>query len=167
MSSLYELSTQYKHKFAQLSESDFDEETIKDTLEAMEGEVAVKAANVLAYALNLDADAEALKGLITKLQGRLKAKERESEWMKEYLKSNMKLSGITEIEAIDGTFKAKLNIDRDMRLIVDSEASVDPKYRVEVPATFKLDNAKIKADIKAGIEVPGAHIEYRDRLEIK
>ena len=169
---LYELSAQYNKSFLELADSDFDAETINDTLEAMEGEVAVKGANVLAFALNLDVEANAIKEVEKRLELRRKSIEKKSEWMKEYLKSNMARTGITEIEAIDGTFKATLSIGRDKALVIDEQGKIPCDYFTVipehvVPEAWELNKSDVKKALLDGVQIEGAHIEYRDRLTIK
>lgn len=164
---LYALSTQYQQAFLALADSDFDEQTIADTLEGMEGELTVKAQNVLAYALNLDAEVAALKEVESRIAKRRKAKEAQAEYMREYLKQNMARAGITEIRAIDNSFVAKLHIGRDSAVVIDDASRVPADYMREIPAKMEPDKALIKRAISDGATVRGAHIEKRDRLEIK
>lgn len=164
--SLYALSATYQQAFFALADSEFDIETIDNTLEGLEGELVEKAQNVLAYALNLDADAAALKELEGRIARRRKAKEAQAEHMREYLKANMAASGITEIRALDNSFIAKLQIGRDAAVVIDDVTAIPTDYMREIPATFAPVKADILKAIKEGYDVPGAHIERRDRLVI-
>lgn len=149
-----------------LSDSDFDEQTISDTLEGLDGELIVKARGVIAYALNREAEAKALKDVRDKISARIKRAEADAEWMRKYLKTNMAKCGITSIEALDGTFTAKLQIGRDAAVVIDDVTAIPTDYMREIPATFAPVKADILKAIKEGYDVPGAHIERRDRLVI-
>lgn len=166
--SLYALSTNYQQAFLGLANSEFDEETINDTLDGLEGEVSAKAQNVAAYSLNKRAEAKALKdGPLASILLRIKRAETEAEAMEKYLKINMAACGITEIKANDGTFTAKLFIGRDESVVIDDVANIPLDYLREVPATYAPDKALIKKALKDGFTVDGAHIVKNDRLEIK
>ena len=57
MSSLYEISLAYRADVARLADLDLPAEVITDTLDAMSGELEVKAQSVVMYARNLQATA--------------------------------------------------------------------------------------------------------------
>lgn len=166
MTSLYALASNYQQAFFTLADSEFDAETVDATLEGLEGELVEKAQNVLAYALNLDADAVALKELESRIARRRKAKEAQAEHMRNYLKINMAASGITEIRAFDNSFVAKLQIGRDESVVIDNESAVPMEYKREIPVSYQVDKALAKRAIHDGHNVPGLHIEKKDRLVI-
>jgi len=164
--SLYHLSSQYQQAFLALADSEFDEQTIENTLQGLEGELVAKGQNVLAYALNLDAEVTALKEIEQRIAKRRKSKESQAEYMRKYLMVNMAASGITEIRAEDNTFVAKLQIGRDSAVVIDDASQLPADYLREIPAKFEADKSTIKKAINDGFDVPGARIEKRDRLVI-
>src|SRR5690606_2466988 len=101
---------------------------------------------------------------IKRLTNRKRALESRSEWLRKYLRENMALTGIKRIDAIDGTFSARLEIGRDESVEIDPDVILpDALCRVKVEA----DKSRIKAAIKAGEPVPdGVRIVRRDRLVI-
>lgn len=165
--SLYEISSKYQQAFLTLCDSDFDEETINDTLEGLEYEVVEKSKNVLAYALNLESEARQLKEVEDRIVARRKAAENKSNWLKEYLKTNMAKSGITEIEAIDGTFKATLQIGRDESIVIHEQDRVPKTLCKHVPESWIPNKVEIKKVIKEGGLVDGCELVKKDRLVIK
>lgn len=85
-----------------------------------------------------------------------------------YLAFNMKRTGTTEIAANDGTFKVKLLIDRDAAVEIYDDKQIPAQFMTTPkPPEPKPSKTEIAKAIKAGIEVPGARIIKRDRLEIK
>ena len=163
---LYALATQYEKAFLTLADSEFDEETIADTLEGMEGELVEKAQNVMAYALNLEAEAEALKAIKMRVAARQSAAERKAKWMRDYLSRNMAAAGITEIASIDGLFTIKLQIGRDEVLVIDEPGQIPQSLYRHIPESWEPDKVAIKKAIKAGEQIDGAHIEKKNRLVI-
>jgi hypothetical protein len=164
---LYEIADKYTQAFYALADSDLDNETIDDTLEGLEGELVEKGKAVTAFCLNLDAEIEAMKSAEKRISGRRKAMENKRDRLKEYLKQNMARCGISEIKANDGSFVARLYIGRDESVVIDDESAIPMDYKREIPASYEPEKMLIKKAIKEGFAVPGAHIEKKDRLEIK
>ncbi len=167
MANLYEISTQYLATAQQLAELDIDEQTLSDTLEAEAWPVEEKVRAVSAVILNLQAEADMVKGTADRIAKRAKALQSRADALHDYLLINMQRTGITEIKALDGTFKAKLYRERDASVVIDSENLIPADYMREIPARCEPDKVLIKKAINDGYEVPGAHIVKKDRLEIK
>ena len=164
---LYALTTQYEKAFLALADGEFDEETISDTLEGMEGELIEKAQNVMAYALNLEAEAESLKAIKERVAARQNAAENKVKWMKDYLSRNMAAAGITEIASIDGLFTIKLQIGRDEILVIDEPGQIPQSLYRHIKESLEPDKSAIKKAIKSGEQIYGAHIEKKNRLVIE
>lgn len=164
--SLYAVSHDYATAMARLMDSDLPDDVIQDTLESLDGEVVSKAQNVVAFMLNLDAEAGMIREAEKKMAARRKSIEGKVIHFKEYLKSSMELCQITEIKANDGSFVAKLLMERDEVVVIDDDLLLAPEF-VTVTTTTAPDKAAIKRAIKAGDEVAGAHIQKNNRLEIK
>ncbi len=164
---LYEISNEYLATANQLADMDIDEQTLTDTLEASAWPVEEKVRSVSAVILNLQAEADMVKGTADRIAKRAKALQSRADALHDYLLINMQRTGITEIKALDGTFKAKLYRERDASVVIDSENLIPADYMREIPARCEPDKVLIKKAINDGYEVPGAHIVKKDRLEIK
>lgn len=164
---LYDISTQYLATANQLADMDIDEQTLADTLEAEAWPVEEKVRAVSAVILNLQAEADMVKAASDKIAKRAKALQSRADALHDYLLINMQRTGITEIKALDGTFKAKLYRERDASVVIDSENLIPADYMREIPARCEPDKVLIKKAINDGYEVPGAHVVKKDRLEIK
>lgn len=162
---LFEIASQYQQAFVTLLDSDFDDETISDTLDGLEYEVIDKGRNVAAFFLNLDVEIEAVKLVEKRISNRRKMLENKQARLKGYLAMNMARCGITEIKANDSSFTAKLYIGRDEAVVIDDEGQL-PKDYLREKVTHTANKTLIKAAISDGFNVPGAHIEKRDRLVI-
>jgi hypothetical protein len=163
---LYELSDEYLRALSDLPESGLDEQTIADTLEGLEGALTVKAQAVLAYCLNLEAEADAVEMAAKRMQARAKTLKAQYDSLRGYLHANMLKSGITEIKAVDGTFRARIR-DNPEAVEVIAPEHIPEEYMREVPARLEPDKALIKDAIKRGETVPGAMLTRTTRLEIK
>lgn len=167
MANLYEISSQYLATADQLADMDIDEQTLEDTLEAAAWPVEEKVRAVSAVILNLQAEADMVKAASDRMAKLYKAKQARADALHDYLLVNMQRTGITEIKALDGTFRARLYRERDESVEIDSLGLIPADYMREIPARFEADKTLIKKAIKDGYEVPGAHIVKKDRLEIK
>ena len=163
--SLYVLANEYHALAENLMDSDFDDQTIADTLEGAAGELEVKATNVAMFVRNLEASAEQIKLAEKAMADRRKAIEAKADSIKRYLKDNMQRSGITKIESPYFALTIKKT---PPSVIIDDATAIPAKFMVTPPAPPPSpDKTAIKAALQAGEVVDGAHIEQGERLEIK
>lgn len=163
--SLYHMTEEYRQALQELSDADLPEDVVRDTLEALGGELIKKGEAVAAFTLNLGAEIDAIKAVEKRISDRRKALEKRAENMRDYLRTNMEKAGISEIKALDGSFTAKLGKGRPSVVIDDEDALPDDS---EFVRWAKAPNKTAIADaIKAGQEVPGAHLETKPSLTIK
>jgi hypothetical protein len=164
MTALFILAQEYRALADKLHDTDLDEQTILDTLEAESGEVVEKCKNVAAVFRNLESDAKQIKEAEQQMAERRKAIEKRAESLKKYLKTNMEVSGISKIESPWFVLTIAKNPES---VIIDDEASIPRDYMREVPASYQPDKALIKSAIKDGYDVPGARVERSTSLRIK
>lgn len=139
------------------------EEVVKDTLEAMAGDVQVKSLNVAAYLQNMEAQAEAIDAAMARMKARSDTIKKATERLRQYLHDNMVRSGITEISCPQFTLKIVKNPPKAE--IVDAQA-IPPFYtKMPPPPEPQIDKAALLADLKKG-EVPGARLVQGTRLKI-
>ena len=96
-----------------------------------------------------------------------KRAEKRLQWLRQYLAENMAATGITRIQGEDGTFGAKLEIDRDALVDVFEPELLPTDYMREIPAKQEPDKALIAKAIGDGFDVPGARIVRKNRLTLK
>jgi len=163
MTSLYELS----HVFANQLDDLFDEngEALPE-FEEFRVQLGNKINQVAAYIMNVESDTEQAKRAIARIKARQDAYERKAEKLRAYLAENMKVSGIHEIKAADGSFVVKLYPDRDESVVIE-DGVVFPASLCNEPKPPTPSKTKIKVAILAGEPVAGASIVRKDRLVIK
>ncbi len=164
MNSLYELAGEYRAISDKLHDLDIPEEVIADTLEGLGGDLQEKSVNVAKYFRNLESMADQIKQAEAQMAARRKAIEKRASSLKQYLHVNMERAGITKIESPWFVVSIKKNPDA---VQIDDESLIPRDYFREIPATFQLDKNLVKAAIKDGFEVPGAHLARTTRLDIK
>ena len=163
---LYEIADRYLNALDVLTDSDMDPQIVADTMESIEGELVVKGQAVTAYILNMEAEVEAIEEAAKKLAHRAKVLRNHRDSLKGYLHEQMIRTGITEIKALDGTFRARIrNNPRSVEVI--DEAFIPEQYTRLIPERREPDKTAIKEAIEAGETVPGVMVRQTTRLEIK
>ena len=143
----------------------FDSETEReDTLEAVIGQFEVKAKSVIAYIKNQEITEKMLDEHIKHMTGKHKAEKARNQELKHYLARNMQATGITEIKADDGTFKASFRKSKAVEIL--DEAQIPAEFMRET-VKIEPDKTAIKKAIESGREVAGAKIEERQNLQIR
>lgn len=150
-------------------DSAFDPETGEalPAFEAARGLFVGKAQHVIAYRLNILAEADAGAEVAKRITAHVKALRRQADQLDAYLAQHMAATGVCEIKATDASFVAKLSTGRDVSVDVFDEAQLPADYLREVPARYEPDKALIARALKDGFDVPGARLVARDRLTIR
>jgi hypothetical protein len=163
--SLYQLSANYLQALDFLTDPDMDlpVEAVNDTLEALGGELEDKVINVAKFFRNMEATAEAIKSAEEDMAKRRKALENRVQWLKSYIKDNMEVCGISQIECPH--FKLSIQKNPAIVNIVD-EGAIPAQFKEQVSG-WKIDKAAIKNAIKSGNAVPGTELVSGTRLSIK
>lgn len=120
-----------------------------------------------AYVLHTTAQADMIKSRITELQRLAKSAEKRAERVKQSLAEVMELTGVMSIQSNDGTFSAKLSIDRDKSVEIFDEKQLPQDYKREIPAKYEPDKPLIRKALEDSYDVPGARIVTKNRLTIK
>lgn len=165
MTALYVLAQDYRAAAEKLADLDLDEQTIADTLEGLSGDLEVKAVNTAMVARNMQGLAAQIKEAEQAMAARRKALEGRAERLTAYLLANMQHAGISKIESPHFC----LSIKNNPAAVVINEPGLIPAefMRQPEPPPPSPDKTAIKEAIKAGKEVPGAHLAQGVRLEIK
>jgi hypothetical protein len=165
MTSLYILANEYKAIEQKLNDSDVDEQTVKDTLEGLSGELETKGVNVAYVIRNMESSAEQIKQAEKAMADRRKALESRAEQLKRYLKDNMERTGITKIECPHFSIAIKHN---PPAVVIDDAAAIPGDYMVTPPAPPPAPDKKLIAQaIKDGVDVPGCRLVSGTRIDIK
>lgn len=152
--SLYKISEDFRGLKKLVDEGQATQEQIADTLEGVELMFNEKAAAVVSIANDYGRHAEMIQSEIDRLTDYKKALKSQQDSLKEYLRLNMEKSGIDKIEC--PLFKITLCKGRPIA-VINYENELPDEY-VNVKTTISPDKRKILADLKNGIEIPGAEI---------
>lgn len=162
---LYHLADEYLVAADRMADLDLPDEVIADTLEGLAGALEVKATNVAMFIKNLETSAEAIKQAEANMAARRKAIENRAGRIRQYLQYQMERTGVTKIEC--PYFKVAVR-DNPPSVVIDQEGSLPERFmRVPEPPPPAPDKKAIAQALKAGEDVPGAHLERSRRVEIK
>ncbi|MGA0608873.1 siphovirus Gp157 family protein [Caldimonas sp. KR1-144] len=165
MTALYVLAQEYRAAAASLADLDLDEQTLADTLESLSGDLEVKAVNTAMVVRNMQSLAASIKEAEASMAARRKALEARAERLTAYLLQNMQATGITKIESPHFALTVKNN---PASVVINEPGLIPAEFmRQPEPPPPAPDKTAIKEAIKAGKEVPGAHMVQGVRLEIK
>jgi len=167
---LWQMTDEYRQAFAVLSDlqdsGEIDAQTVADTLDAIREPLERKALCVAAYARSLELQEGALAAEIDRLTHWRKQAQARRQRLLEYLKDSMESVGISKIESIPGAPPFRVAIRRNPpKVVIDAETQVPWEFWRE-RVSRDIDKQLVKDALKAGTEVPGAHMESTTRVDI-
>ena len=140
---------------------DVPQDAIKDTVEGLSGEIALKQKDVAAYMLNLESSIDEMERYKKNMETRIHIEKNKHERLKKMLLWSVMANDKKPVKTAEFTVSVRKN---PAKVIVNSEDLIDARYyRVK----RELDKTKIKQDLKDGIDVPGVHLEQSESLTIK
>lgn len=142
---------------------EFDEETIKDTLEALEGDLHQKADNIGKLCKMLDRQADSCELEAVRLKDRAANLRKRRDSVTNYMQAAMHVMGVKRVD----TDLFNIGI-RKLPATIELDEELLPKKWLVSRETFRPDKAAIKAAIQDGQEIRGAKlVTDRERLYIK
>ena len=164
MGTLYDIVGEYMELYSMLTDPEVEEQTVLDTLEAVQGELEVKAEGYVKVIRQLDAEAKALDAEAEFFKQKATVRKNNIKRMKEALCAAMIATGHDD--------KAGLSAG-DFTLKVQNNCGVQPlKITGDVPPSmmkviYEPDNERIREYLKEN-SADWAHLEERGRhLAIK
>jgi len=149
---------------------------IESALNDLDIALEEKAASYADLIAHYESDAESIKKEEQRLAAMRKRAEGSAGWLRRNLQGALLAGGKMKLD----TDFWKFSFRRSEALIVRAEDTIPAEYMIEVPATFKPDNAKIKDVLKREFggpkefsgefevpEIPGVVLDIRQNLQIK
>lgn len=163
---LYEIANDYLALMQAIDDEEIPEEAIADTLEAITGEIEVKADNIACLLKNIDADVKAIKEEEKRLAERRKAKEKAHERLKQYLSDVLQRTGINKIETARNniSFRKSESVEVDESFVAWALEYRDDLIKFGEPTA---DKTAIKKALKDGAEIVGAQLVVNQNIQIK
>ena len=165
MANLYEITQDYLQILSMMEDPELDPQTLADTMEAVEGELEIKAENYAKVMKNLEADVTGIKAEIERLSERKKTIENNIKNMKSALQMAMETTGKTKFKTELFSFGIRKNAP---------SVIMDEPYIENVPERFlkysepTINRSAIKEAIQNGENLEGlAHLEQSESIFIK
>jgi len=161
---LYEITENMKGLQRLAEDGELDDQTIADTMEALDAEFKDKATAVLQVRQSMLSDVATIDKEIERLTDLKKSPQNSAERLSKYLKDGMLLTGTDKLDL--GLFKVTLKKASKKLGSIDEEL-INKSFFTIVPATKKLDKRALLAAAKLeaidGVEL----IESERALMIK
>ena len=164
MPKLYELTTDYQAVWQLVEDDTTDLAVIEDTLQALEGDIEVKAASIATFIRGLTYDIDAIKAEEKRLADRRKAMENRVTAIKTYVQSQMEAAGLSKIKTSTQTISLQNN---PPAVYIADERLIPAKYLTVIPQTTVADKKRIAEALKAGENVPGCELTQGKSLRIR
>ena len=164
MTTLYEMSADFRALADKLADSDLDQQTIADTLDGAGGDLEEKIINTAKYYRNIDADADKIEEAAKQMLARAKTLRTHAGNIKQYLQSNLERAGLQKVNSPWFVVSIAQNPES---VTVDDEEAIPRDYFKEIPVSFVLDKVLLKQALKDGYTVPGARLTRGTSLRIK
>ena len=160
---LYELSNDYQ-EVMQLLEDDNDNIVLKDTLNALEGDLKDKCLNISKMIESSKNSIETIDNEIKRLQGLKKTKQNTEKSLKDYLLYSLDSVNIKKLDL--EIFKITVRNNPE-KVVISDESKINNKY-IKKTVVEKIDKKAIKEDYKEnGILPEGASIQQGKSIMIK
>ena len=167
MDSLYKIDERIEAIIGKMFDSvdqetgEIDPEMVKELNELQEAR-DVKLDNIGAFMKDLTAEIKALKDEMDILAKRKKAKERQYEWFKAYVASDLLRNDQSKFESARVVFSFR----KSVAVSIPDETKIPKKYFIK-QITEKLDRDGIGKLLKEGQKIRGAELIEKQNLQIK
>lgn len=135
---------------------------LEEALMINQANLETKSTNYGLVIKQMEYECDILDSELKRLQGLKKSRENAIDRLKHNISEAMKLYGYDKIE----TPVLKLSFRKSETVEIDNEMQVPDDYKV-TKVSVTADKKLIKEAIKEGLEIPGAHIEVHQNLQIK
>lgn len=165
--SLYNLSAEYRALAFSLSEGNYDEQTVADTIEAsgLPEQIGDKAQGCEMVARTLEADIPTIDAEIKRLQELKKSRLSRAEALRKYVLNNMIACDIQKIECPLFSISIAKN---PPSVEIEDERQIPKHYWTDPPPPPpQLDKKLIIQALKDGTDIPGARLRQGVRLAIR
>lgn len=161
---LYEITNEFHNVFNQVGEDGELTQEMLDNLDSIKDDFEIKAVSVASYIKNLEAEEAAITRAIEDMRTRKERLTKQAQSLSDYLQYNLQKLSINEIKSCP-YFKIRIK-QCPPSVDVFDEKAVPPEFWRE-KTTTSVDKVRLKEVLSEGVEVPGASIQRKLKLEIK
>lgn len=157
---LFELNDNYKEL---ASRDDLDPTILKDTLDAIQDDRKSKLDNLATWADQLKSEINFMADKKKSWEDEITYRKNKLVWIKQYITDVLDDAGIKRLTTDNHLLSAR---NFKASTIIDSDEKLPDKFKV-TETTTKPDKKAIYKALKAGEEVPGAHLKPNRNTVIK
>jgi len=161
MATLYELTGELLTLLEMSQDPEIDPEMLADTMEAVEGEIELKADGYAKVIRELEGTVDMVKAEMNRLDTKKKTIENSIGRIKKKLQNSMVQTGKTKFKTDLFNFNVQKN---PPSLVIDNPEQIPFAYLI--PQDPKVDSAGIKKLLREQ-SVPWAHLEQTESLRIR
>ena len=155
---LHELTEQYEALQDLMYDPEVDEQVVRDTMDALLGEIEEKADGYAKIIFGMKADIDILKAEEERLFARRKRLEERSAWLKENLMTNMQAIGKPKFKTALFSFSIQKNGGKEPLVIDGALDDIPGKFLIPQPPVVNNDAVR---QLLAEKQVDWAHLEPR------
>lgn len=163
---LYEITNEFQNVFNQVNENGEISDELMQNLDTLQDDFENKAVAVASYIKNLEAEETAIGQAIDDMRTRKSRLTKQVESLSDYLQFNLQKLSISEIKKCP-YFKIRLKQCPPSIDVFDEKAIPPEFWREKVTTVTSVDKIRLKEVLSEGVEVPGATIQRKTKLEIK
>lgn len=157
---LFELNDNYKEL---ASRDDLDPTILKDTLDAIQDDRRSKLDNLATWADQLKSEIDFMSDKKKSWEDEITYRKNKMAWIKQYITDVLDDAGIKRLTTDNHLLSAR---NFKASTIIDNDEKLPDKFKV-TETTTKPDKKAIYKALKAGEEVPGAHLKPNRNTVIK
>lgn len=157
---LFELNDNYKEL---ASRDDLDPTILKDTLDAIQDDRKSKLDNLATWADQLKSEIDFMSDKKNSWEDEITYRKNKLAWIKQYITDVLDDAGIKRLTTDNHLLSAR---NFKASTIIDSDEKLPDRFKV-TETTTKPDKKAIYKALKAGEEVPGAHLKPNRNTVIK
>ena len=157
---LFELNDNYKEL---ASRDDLDPTILEDTLDAIQDDRRSKLDNLATWADQLKSEIDFMSDKKKSWEDEITYRKNKLAWIKQYITDVLDDAGIKRLTTDNHLLSAR---NFKASTIIDNDEKLPDKFKV-TETTTKPDKKAIYKALKAGEEVPGAHLKPNRNTVIK
>ena len=161
---LYDLGDAFNGVMDLVLDETMDLTVLEECLQAIETDITVKCENGIGLIRSLENLRDGMKTEAQRLTERQRVIDNRIRSIKEWYQRNLDAMGKSKVETMRGTMAVQNN---PPSLKVTDAEQIPICYLTLVPARYEVDKDAVKTALKAGEEVPGAHLEQGRSLRIR
>jgi len=156
---LFDLIGEYKDLYEMLTDEEVDEQTVKDTLEGVEGEIEIKAQGIVSLYDRLDMEIKACEQHMKAWGNRLAVRKNAKERIKRLMIDGITAMGKDELKAGDVTIKVS-NVGGVLPIIYEDGVTVPERF---TKMTIETDGKLVREALDKGETLDFAHFGQRGK----